>query len=96
VCNNQDERRLQIELLALVLREAALGARGAVFGVSLRLARLPAQRAGWDELYDFLERGYRACRPLRRVDVFVETIHRRELAILENLFAGRTDPFAVR
>lgn len=96
VCDNLAERREQIELLAQVLGEAAHGARGTVFAVSLRLARLPAQRAGWDDLYDFLARGYAACKPMRDVGRFVDTIYRREMAILENIFSATEDPFTVR
>lgn len=92
-CDNYAERREQIELLARTLREAALAARSAVFVISLKLARLPAQRAGWDELYDFLLRGYQACRPMRNVSYFVDTIHQRELSILDNIFAGMLNPF---
>jgi hypothetical protein len=92
-CNNFAERRRQIEMLARVLREAASGARGPVFSVSFRLARLPAQRAGWIDLYGFLERGYAACKPMRDVATFVDTIYSRETEILNKIFSGADDPF---
>lgn len=93
VCDNYAERKTQIEQLAAVLSEAAHGARNPVFAVSLRLARGPAQRAGWDALVDFLERGYRACRPMKNVDYFVNAIQSRETILLERIFAGHPQPF---
>jgi hypothetical protein len=93
VCDNYAERRRQIEMLANLLREAATGARGPVFAISLRLARTPAQRAGWLDLYEFLERGYTACKPMRNVDYFVNTIYSREMEILDRIFAGAANPF---
>jgi hypothetical protein len=93
LCDNYSERREQIELLTRTLREAAEGARNPLFAVSLRLVRGPAQRAGWFELYDFLERGYLACKPMRNVEAFVGTIQQREMELLDKIFAGDTEPF---
>jgi hypothetical protein len=93
LCNNYSERWEQIELATKILREAARGARNPIFAASLRLVRGPAQHAGWFELYDFLERGYLACKPMRKVEAFVETIEQREKEILERIFAGDDEPF---
>jgi hypothetical protein len=93
LCNNYPERRAQIELLTRILREAAQGARNPIFAISLRLVRGPAERAGWFELYDFLARGYLACKPMKDVDFFVKTIEQRELEILDKIYAGEDDPF---
>jgi hypothetical protein len=93
VCNNFRERKDQIEFLTEILSEAAEGAHNPVLVISLRLARGPAQRAGWGELHDFLERGYQASRPMKDVDYFVHTIQQREMAILERIFAGDLQPF---
>lgn len=93
LCNHYTERREQIELLTRVLWEAATGARSPIFAISLRLAEGPAQRAGWSELYGFLERGYWACKPMRNIGFFVKTIEQRELALLEKIFRGDPQPF---
>lgn len=92
-CNNYNQRREQIELLTRILWEAANGARSPVFAISLRLARGPAQRAGWGELYGFLERGYWACKPMRKVETFVKTIEQREMRLLDQIFRGDRQPF---
>ncbi len=93
VCDNYAERKTQIEQLAAVLSEAAHGARSQAFALSLRLARGPAQRAGWGEVVSFLERGYQACRPMKDVNYFVDAIRGREMHILERIFAGHPQPF---
>lgn len=95
-CDNYDQRREQIELIAKILREAAQGARNPIFAASLRLVRRPAQRAGWNEVYDFLERGYLACKPMRDVKYFVKTIQDRETIILDQIFAGEPEPFIIK
>ena len=91
-CDNYAERREQIELMTKILLEAAQGARNPIFAASLRLVRRPVYRAGWSEVYDFLERGYQACRPMRDVKYFVKTIYQREFTILEQIFAGDDRP----
>lgn len=91
LCDNYAERRRQIELLVELLSEVCHGAKSPLVGVTLRLARRPAHAMGWFELYDFLQRGYSAARPIRDVDAFVATVLERELGILESIFAQSSD-----
>ena len=93
LCDNFTDRQEQIRLIVKILREAARGARSPIFGVSLHLVRGPVQRAGWLEVYDFLERGAIACKPMRNVEHFVKTIHQRETALLERIFGGEENPW---
>lgn len=94
ICDNYADRKRQIDLLASTLGEAAEGARFPLVGVSLRVARGPAHAAGWQELYDFLERGYRAYKPMRNAKHFADTVCERELLILDRIFAEDPHPFA--
>jgi hypothetical protein len=57
--------------------------------------RGPANRAGWNEVYDFLERGYKAFKQMRDVKKFARIIEEREKRILDAIFSGHPDPFAV-
>ncbi|HLD93140.1 MAG: hypothetical protein A2W35_14920 [Chloroflexi bacterium RBG_16_57_11] len=95
-CDNYTQRREQIDLMAKILQEAAQGARNPIFAASLHLVRRPAQRAGWSEVYDFFERGYQACRPMRDVKFFVKTIYQRETTLLDQIFSGDPEPFALK
>jgi len=95
LCDNYAERVRQIELITQVLRQVGAGSRLAVVGLAMKLARGPALRAGWGELYDFLTRGYAAVKQLRDLPRFVGTIGTRERRILDQLFAGNPEPFTV-
>jgi hypothetical protein len=88
ICSNYAVRVHQIELITAVLLQVGAGARLPIVNLALRLARIPAQRAGWGELYDFLKRGYAAFRQLRDVEAFVAVIAQRERHILDEIYAG--------
>jgi len=94
LCDNYDERQEQIDLLAEILREVGRVARNPLVGVAARLARGPARRAGWIEIYDSLERGLAALRHMRNVKAFVDEIEQRERDILDRVYAGQRMPFA--
>jgi hypothetical protein len=95
ICDNYAERAQQIDLITTVLEEVGVGARLVVVGLAMKLARGPARRAGWVELYDFLARGYAAFKQLRDVPAFVGTIAQRERRILDQIFSDNPDPFTV-
>ncbi len=94
-CQNQGERSQQIDLIVKVLTEAAQGAHWPGVGVALKLAGGTARKAGWVELYDFVERGYAAFRQIKDVKAFVTTVEQRERRILDQIFAGQPEPFAL-
>jgi hypothetical protein len=92
-CNNYDQRKYQIDLLTQILREVGKVAQNPLVGPASHLARGPAQRAGWIEVYDFLQRGYTALRKIRKTDKFVQVIEQRETTILERIYHHHPDPF---
>jgi hypothetical protein len=93
VCDNYAERVRQIDLLVKVLRVVGEGARKPGVGTTLHLGRLPASRAGWGDMVDFLIRGYVAFRKMKGAEEFVGIIETREKEILERIFSGDADPF---
>jgi hypothetical protein len=95
-CDNYAERSHQIDLIVAVLAQVGEGARHRLVGAALGLVQGPAKRAGWLELYGFVERGYAAFRPMKDVKTFVETVQARERRILEQIYAGAPEPFEVR
>lgn len=64
-----------------------------MLGTTLSLMRGPAELAGLSSLHSFLKRGFTAFKAMRHPRAFVDTIILRETAILENLYAGRDQPF---
>lgn len=93
ICDNYAERAHQIELIGEVGRMVDRGTRIPLVGMTLHLARRPAQHAGWGELQSFLERGYTAFKHMGRADEFLRTIQTREMGILDRIFARHPDPF---
>lgn len=93
ICDNYDDRKRQIARLVALVLEVGGATRLPLVGITLRLARLPAERAGWDEPYDFLQRGYHAFQPMKSIRRFALAIQDRETAILDNLMGGNPEPF---
>jgi len=92
-CDNYTERVHQIDLMTRILREVGAGAGQPLVAITLKAARLPAQRFGWQDLYDFLVRGHAAFRRLGRKNELASTIQQREMGLLDRIFAGESEPF---
>ena len=95
ICDNYADRKYQIDLLAAVINDVGMGARDPLVWPTLQLARIPAGLGGWNELYDFATHGYQAFHAMRHPGVFSSTIQKREMAILDRIFAGDNDPFMI-
>ncbi len=93
ICDNYAERIRQIELIQSILWHAGKGARLLVVDAALKLAKAPAQRAGWVDLYDFLVQGRQAFGQMRDVKTFVDTIAGREKRLLDLLYASDVQGF---
>jgi hypothetical protein len=93
ICDNYAERVRQIKLIHSILSEVGEGARLLVVGAAMKLAKAPAQRAGWTDLYDFLEQGRHAFARMRDVKTFVDTIAQRETRLLDLLYADDVPGF---
>ncbi|HSD59344.1 MAG TPA: hypothetical protein VLC55_00630 [Burkholderiales bacterium] len=92
-CANLAQRRRQVQLIRRVGDDLdAVVAKPMLYQV-LKLARKPAQVAGFAELHDFLERGFGAFRHMGGAEEFLETIVSRETRLLERIFAGHPRPF---
>ena len=90
-CDNYAERMRQIGMLVAIVKEVGNAARLPLVGRSLRLARLPALRLGWGEVYDFLDRGYQAFRPMKDVGRLAQALDEREKRLLKQIYSDRTE-----
>jgi hypothetical protein len=95
LCDNYAERARQIDCIASVITQIGEGAHLVVVGMALKIAHGPARRAGWIELYDYLERGYKAFKQMRDVKTFVSIVEQREKRILDQIYSNAPDPFAI-
>lgn len=92
-CANFPQRRRQVQLIRRVGDDLdAVVAKPMLYQV-LKLARKPAEVAGFAELHDFLERGFSAFRHMGGAEEFLETIVSRETRLLDRIFAGHPHPF---
>ena len=93
--DNYDERVAQLDLIMDIGHGVDNLTRIPMIGLILRVARRPAHRAGWEELQDFLERGFNAFKQMGGADEFLSIVAKREHRILDQLFAGDPHPFDV-
>lgn len=67
--------------------------RSRMIQTTFRMVRRPAHAAGFASLYDFLDRGFAAMRPLPSVADLLDELAAREQAIMARLLAGHPQPF---
>ena len=94
-CDNYDDRVRQIDMIIGIGRNVDRLVRLPFVGLTLRLAHVPANLAGWHELQDFLERGFSAFKHMNGADSFLNTVADRERSILDRIYAGHPEPFAI-
>lgn len=91
LCHNYDERKLQIDLIIEVGHGLDRLTRLPLVGWTLHMARGPAQRGGWQEMQGFLERGFTAFKHMHGAQEFLSLVQRREMDILDRIFAGANE-----
>lgn len=93
ICNNYNDRKYQIDLLVAVIHDVGVGARDPLIWPTLQVARVPASLGGWHEIYNFAVNGYQAFKAMRHPGVFSSAIAKREMRILDSIFACSEEPF---
>lgn len=82
------EREHQIETIDLIGRSLERVARIPFLAPMLHMMRAPAEAAGLGHLHHFLESGFDAFKAMGGAGEFLDTIRRRETALMETLLAG--------
>lgn len=85
------ERQLQIETVERIGRTLEKLARIPLLSGMLHVMRAPAEAAGFGHLHRFLQSGFDAFRAMGPAGEFLRTIRSRETALMQALFAGRTE-----
>lgn len=93
ICDNYDERKLQIELIIEVGKQVDMTTKVPLLGTALKMASGPAHRTGWGDVHNFLARGFRAFKQMRGAKEFLDTVKKREMYILDQIFMGNQNPF---
>lgn len=94
-CNQFEARHRQLDLLAELGGGLDRYVRSRVIYATFRIAHRPAQMAGLSSLYDFLGRGFEVMRPMGSAQDFINLFISRERTILDNIQAGKADPYAL-
>lgn len=94
-CNNYAARVRQIEMIVETGSRVESLVNVPFSATVLKLAHRPAARTGWEELLNFLERGYTSFKHMHGAREFLETIRARELEILDRIYASDPAPFAL-
>ena len=89
LCDNAADRKRQILQISEIGRALDRVVRHTLVYNAVRLARRPAHMAGFAALHDFIERGFVAFRHMHDAGEFLETIERRELAIMDAILEGQ-------
>ena len=92
-CNNYDRRIRQIELIHILGTGLSKVVQNPLIYATLLLARTPAYLAGFGELHEFIEWGFRAFRHMGDATGFLSTIVSRERQILDRIYANHPRPF---
>jgi hypothetical protein len=95
-CNQQAERHRQLNLLAELGAGLDRYVRSRVIYATFKIAHRPAKMAGLGALYDFLGRGFEVMRPMGSAHDFLNLFVGRELAIIDNIHAGKNDPYNIQ
>jgi len=91
----RSERERQIALVVRIGTELDRLARKRLVAGAIAMMEAPARAVGLKALHDFLARGFRTFRTMRGAQEFLATIAARETWIIEQLYAGARQPFAL-
>ncbi len=94
-CDNYDERVRQIDLIVEVGENLEIVTRKRMILAAVKVARKPAQIAGFGELQSFIERGLAAFKTMGSANEFLATVHSREMRLLEAIYADKPPPRAL-
>ncbi len=91
---HQQQRHRQLQLMMELGQHLDRHVRSRMVRTTFRLVRKPAHAAGFVNLYDFIDRSFRAMKPVPSVARLLGAVMARETVIMERLFAGHPAPFA--
>ena len=94
-CNNQPTRNQQLALVIETGKTLDGIAGSRLLSAAIQMMRGPARASGLVELQAFLERGMSAFQALGGATEFLAIVAHREAAVIDGLFSGATDPFAL-
>lgn len=95
LCENYELRAYQLELIKRIGEITDKVVYKPFLFTLIQLARTPAQFAGFGDLQNFIERGFRIVRKMNGSERFFGTVYERELLILDRIYKRHSDPFNI-
>ena len=83
--NEEKERRIQITNLKEVCYRTDKHLNSFMLKKAFALAKSTAYRHGYQPLYDFMDTGFKAMKPLKSVSDFIEPFCEREISIIDQV-----------
>lgn len=94
-CDNYSDRVRQIDLMVEVGENLEVVTRKRLILAAVKVARKPAQIAGFGELQSFIERGLAAFKAMGSANEFLATVHSREMRLLDAIYSSKPPPKAL-
>ncbi|MGB1221464.1 MAG: FFLEELY motif protein [Alcanivoracaceae bacterium] len=91
--NRTDERERQLALIAELGHGIDRYVKSRMIQTTFRMVRKPAHAAGFSNLYDFLERGFGALRPVPSIAGLLGDVAHTERVIMQRLLDQHPQPF---
>ena len=89
--DEEKERRMQIANLKEVCYRTDKHLNTFMLKKAFALAKAPAYRSNYQPLYDFIDTGFKAMKPLKSVSSFIEPFCERELLIVDEVHDKNND-----
>lgn len=85
-----EDRQRQLDLIAELGHGIDRYVKSRLIQTTFRMVRKPAHAAGFTNLYDFLEQGFGALKPVPSVGTLLHGVAQTEAEIMNKLFGGHT------
>jgi hypothetical protein len=91
-CDNYRERVEQIDAIIVICEYIDGIVHNPLSGPALSIAKRPMHRAGYGEVFSFLERGYDSFKRMHGSHHFRQTLRDREIGLLDRFYAHDPEP----
>ena len=93
LCDNYAQRARQIELIDILGKDLDRAVHNPFVYAAVLMSKGPAHLAGFGQLHEFIESGFKAFRHMGGSQEFLQTIVGREQQILDRTYSGHPHPF---
>ncbi len=93
LCDNHAQRARQIELIDSLGKDLDKAVHNPFVYAAVLMSKGPAHLAGFGQLHEFIESGFKAFRHMGGAQDFLQTIVGREQQILNRIYSGHPQPF---